>query len=200
MLHSAGLSFDAARFRGPSLRVSVVEEVINTVLGLMIKSQALLVLRDTLDKTWHLICCFFDVVLYVYAYRHAKSTHKCMFMHTDLFSLFCFVLVLMSVRVFTAEACKASNTLFPAVRACKSLCSITLPSTVRLCIVIFRVPILCMCEPAWESVFCSRSGSLFKPMRVHYCDPSPSVLVPTLTYCGFYVAIFSFRLPSCICR
>lgn len=99
---------------------------------------------------------------------------------------------------FTAGACKASSTQFPAVRACTSLCIIALcanlPSTARLCIVIFHssAPTLCICEFAWESVFCSRSESLFKPMRVHYCDPSPSTLVPTLTFCAIYADIFSF--------
>lgn len=65
-----------------------------------------------------------------------------------------------------------------------------------LCLARFHV-----CTSSLEdlSVFCGRSGSLFKPMRVHYCDPSPSLVVPTLTYCGIYASIFSSGFCVCVC-
>lgn len=85
-----------------------------------------------------------------------------------------------------------------------------LSSVVRLCgVKVHARPYsVCLCAFAWESVFCSRSGSLFKPMRLHYCDPSPLVSVPALTYCGvdalqlflgrffFFVHVFVGNLSS----
>lgn len=73
-----------------------------------------------------------------------------------------------------------------------AMCKFPHPPTPRSALLYFAAAsVLCMCVCAWESVFCGGSGSLFKPMRVHYCDPSPSLLVPALTYCGVCAAIFS---------
>lgn len=162
----------------------------------MIKPWALLLLNDALDKV---------------PKQHAKClidtpelTQGCVFIHIHLAFFYCTRTHDYDIDL-TARPARLLLLCFllsePANHVCRSFVrKCTLYCGTLLCYILC-LPLFYVCASSLENlfVFCGRSGSLFKPMRVHYCDPSPSPSVPTLTYCGVYAAIFGFGLCAFVC-
>lgn len=147
----------------------------------------------------------FYILLHVYAYWHTWiNSRVCVHTHTSCFFLLysrshdCDV-DLMAWPARLLLLCFLLSE--PANHVCRSfVCKSTFYCGTLHCYILC-LPLFYVCVSSLENlfVFCGRSGSLFKPMRVHYCDPSPSPSVPTLTYCGVYAAIFSFSLCVSVC-
>lgn len=153
----------ASRFKGFFLRASVVEDVIKTfrVRGwcparTSYDRWTLLVLKDDLGKSQN---GFHNVAFLNSVMSVCLMFNSCT--HTSVFPFF--------VLTHNCEIDMSARFLLQIM--CTIALCVNLPSTVgllhcyTLCLVLFYV---CVSSLENLSVFCGRSGSLFKPMRVHY--------------------------------